>query len=577
MFFVISGFIISNLIFIKHETENFSLKEFYLSRLKRILPAYLALLTVVSILAAIVYIPSDFSSYLSSLRSALTFTSNNYFSHYYDYFGPQAYELPLLHTWSLAIEIQYYLLAPIILISMPRSWRLPATLTLVVIFTIHASYQLHYKANHTTYYSLLARIPEFLIGTTAALLRPPLKKTWENFAYLSGLLLVISSFLIINESLPFPGLFALPPCIGTALIIWSKKTISKNWLNSPPLVKIGNLSYSLYLWHWPILAGFKYYYGKYTLPAGTITVALALIFSASYLSYRWIEIPVRQAKLNRSHILRIFTFTILMLGTILLAHLINLNITKPTPIELTRYADPKTICHSKIVGDCVRGDRAGKRDILMIGDSHAAQLNLFADVIGNFMHVRIRVITASNCVTINGFDFDRIPEDSRAPCLSQIKEIDKLLPTTHEIILAGNWDYQLKSPAFIAALHNFLNVTHKKNKRVYILTQVPSLTNNLQRAIKFKSLGLNPITQKNPNWEKANLEVEQISKKYSNVTILDYSHIDLFKNAPFFEDVPLYLDSDHINEVGSLLYGEAVKQSISQVLLQQEPTVDRAQ
>ncbi|AZP73100.1 hypothetical protein EJJ20_32165 [Pseudomonas poae] len=86
-----------------------------------------------------------------------------------------------------------------------------------------------------------------------------------------------------------------------------------------------------------------------------------------------------------------------------------------------------------------------------------------------------------------------------------------------------------------------------------------------------------PSLKKNPNWEKANLEVEQISKKYSNVTILDYSHIDLFKNAPFFEDVPLYLDSDHINEVGSLLYGEAVKQSISQVLLQQEPTVDRAQ
>jgi len=113
MFFVISGFLIGSIIFRQKLARQFSFVEFYKARYRRIVPAYLAMVSIVSILAAILFVPKDFAFFWQSLKSTLYFSSNQYFSEFGDYFGPSSHELPLLHTWSLAIEMQFYLLLPI--------------------------------------------------------------------------------------------------------------------------------------------------------------------------------------------------------------------------------------------------------------------------------------------------------------------------------------------------------------------------------------------------------------------------------------------------------------------------------
>ncbi|KXU38659.1 hypothetical protein AXE65_12705 [Ventosimonas gracilis] len=133
MFFVISGFLVGGIILRQKLARQFSFIEFYKARCRRIVPAYFAMVSVVSIFAAILFIPKDFSFFWKSLKSTLYFASNQYFSGFGDYFGPKSYEMPLLHTWSLAVEMQFYLLLPLFLVVIPLRWVRKISLALIFI------------------------------------------------------------------------------------------------------------------------------------------------------------------------------------------------------------------------------------------------------------------------------------------------------------------------------------------------------------------------------------------------------------------------------------------------------------
>ncbi|UFH51707.1 hypothetical protein LN139_13730 [Pseudomonas sp. KNUC1026] len=203
----------------------------------------------------------------------------------------------------------------------------------------------------------------------------------------------------------------------------------------------------------------------------------------------------------------------------------------------------------------------------MIGDSHAAQLNYFADIVGAFIHARIRVITASSCVDIAGFDVDRIPPESRVACREQIERVEKYLPSAHTIILAARWDYQLPSAAFVEALEQFFRRAQERGQHVFVMAQVPSLNINLQRAVRLEALGLRQDVQANHEWRRWNDALPALIRPFPNVTLLDFTNIPLFKTVPFWQGIPIYSDSDHLNEEGSRLYAEAVKASLGPILI----------
>lgn len=568
LFFVISGFIISTLLLQQQRQKQFNLAKFYLARVQRIVPAYVAMLVCVLVVGTILLTGNDFLALWASAKSAAGFISNRYFSHYYDYFGPHAYELPLLHTWSLAVEMQFYLFMPFALLWTPSRWRVSGIALLLILLCSLIVVKSDSHGEAALYYALWARIPEFLLGVLIAVLPAPSTFVHARIVGIAGAGAIFAGFIWLDESVPLARTLALIPCAGCAAIIWAGLRKTLPVLSSPIMVIMGNYSYSLYLWHWPVLAFIRYYHNDYSLSLPLMVLAFALMAVTSYISFRWVETPLRKANWNLRLKWRVFAVTgMCLVVTLTAARGLNSRIVSPLPAPMTRYAAPEVICHGRIVGDCIRGDREGSGEVLMIGDSHAAQLNYFADAVGAFVHARIRVVTASSCVDIAGFDIDRIPPESRVACREQVERVAQYLPSAHTIILAARWDYQLPSAAFVDALKQFFRQSMERGQRVFVLAQVPSLNINLQRAVRLEALGLRQDVRANPEWRRWNDELPALVRPFPNVTLLDFTSIPLFKSVPFWQGAPIYSDSDHLNEAGSRLYGEAVKGSLGPILL----------
>ncbi|NWD52156.1 acyltransferase family protein [Pseudomonas gingeri] len=558
IFFVISGFLITTIILYQKKSDTFSLINFYTSRAQRIIPAYLALIIPLSIFAAIFFIPQDFESFTKSAKSALYFGSNIFFAKQNDYFSPAAYELPLLHTWSLAIEMQFYLLLPAILIFIPRHLLKTSLLIVTTSLLVYSQLRLQDQHQQQVYFSLLARIPEFLIGSLVALTPQEghISKRASNAMAALGLALIILGLLTISETRSFPGLLALLPCVGTALLLKNQNSLLNRALSSSPLVLIGALSYSLYLWHWPILAIARYLSGTYTLTFIPLLAFLTLTPGCAYLSYKYIESPFRERSSAKLTAIRLSSALAISVITLAAAHTINQKLVEPLPEELTRYAIDSEICHGIIVGDCLRGDRSSSRTLLMLGDSHAAQLNYFADVVGNATHTKIRVISSSNCVTIPGFDVNRIAEWGRRACRTQIEEAQKYIPDANGIIIAGMWQFQSPSPEFMEQLESFLSIASSRGQHVLVLAQVPMLSTNPQRTYRTNSLNLHLSAAMNDEWVQANSKIKDLVSRHTNASFLDLSSSAMFATAPMLDGTPIYMDSHHLNELGSTRYGE---------------------
>ncbi|NQD91920.1 acyltransferase [Pseudomonas sp. CrR25] len=561
VFLVISGFLITTILLDQKDSGDFNLLRFYWGRLKRILPACCVMLAVFSIIAAYLFIPKDFKFYRDSLESSLYFVSNQYFSGFGDYFSPGAHELPLLHTWSLAVEMQFYLVLPFLLAWLPLHWVKVIIPALIVLFTAYAEYALRVKGlQQEMYFSLSARAPEFLLGSMVAVFR--LGERWSShFSSLMGwlgFLLLASSLFLIKESYGFPGLVALLPCVGTALLIASQSILMNRFLSLSILVWIGGLSYSLYLWHWPVLSIMRYYVGHYSLELPWLAAFILITFFAAWFSFRWIETPFRKARTFAAAGKKAVLLSLGVFPLIFVAGNVNTHAVDPLPTELTRYASQDEICHGKIIGDCVRGNGGDKPPALLLGDSHGAQLNHFFDVVGTANKFNVRIITGSSCVPITGFDVERLPKWAQLACLAQIDAAKAFVDNSDTIIFAGMWQYQTQSAAFMVAFDAFLNSANAQGKKVLVMAQIPMFASNLLRVQRFSSLGFPVTVENNDEWQQANIEIAKVADKYPLVEFIDFSNSDFFSSAPFGSDILLYQDNHHLNEVGARNYGQFV-------------------
>ncbi len=553
IFFVISGFVITSLI--TKQDKSFSFLSFYGARIKRIVPAYLSVLIATTILASFLFVPEDNLRFLKSLRSSLMFLSNNYFGGYQDYFSPKSYELPLLHTWSLSVEMQFYLFLPLLLVFINRKYLVKALVCLIIATLLITQVQLLSGKNISVYFSLLARIPEFLIGCLVAIF-PKYKGKFNEHLALIGIIFVTSSLYFINSNSTFPGLLSMPVCIGTALVIYANNSRVNLFFSNRFLVFIGDLSYSLYLWHWVVFSIYRYVLQSYKLSILEIIICFFVTFITSYVSYKCIENPFRKLECKK-FIIKFSPVCLCLVVIYYFSESINDKYMTLMPEAWTRYADESAICNDKIIGECIRGDKIAQDEILLIGDSHAAQLNIFADLVGKATKTKIRVITASSCVTIPTFDMDGLPDWSKPACELQIKEVEKHLMYVNTIILAGMWQHHAQRPLFLKALHDFLS---KNKKPVIVLAQVPMLNQNIQRSLRLQKFGISNNITLDPLWHSSNLKIQEITEQFDNAKFIDISRWELFSNPPFYKDDIIYKDNNHLNEVGSRKLGEFFQQ-----------------
>ncbi|PKN86612.1 MAG: acyltransferase [Deltaproteobacteria bacterium HGW-Deltaproteobacteria-1] len=565
VFLVISGYlIISGLISKKVAGHNFSeiLRYFFWNRVKRIAPAYYTLLVVVSLVAAILFIPPDFFYYRDSLKKSLYFFSNNYFAGFGDYFAPNANELPLLHTWALAVEMQFYLVISFAVLFIPIGWLKKLIPFAVVFFALIAEYMIRVQGEtQSTYYALYARIPEFLIGGWLAIQQ--IGAQWSerkaSIAAFTGLVLIFASAIFITSDAPFPGLLAFLPCIGAALIICAQRGMPYRFLSLPVLVWLGAISYSLYLWHWPVLAFLRYYTGAYDLNIAATGVFTVTTLILSCCTYYFIEEVFRSKRAPARVWVPMTTVLVLTVVSINLAtSAINKTLTEPLPVELTQYADQKEICHGHIKGSCLRGKDQSDTNILVLGDSHAAMLNHFFDVAGKELGITVRIITASACVNIPGFDYQRIPNYAHEPCRQQIDFVKKTyLDQASVILLAAQWSYHFQNEDFLNALTEFLERKGANGRqKILLLSQIPRFKKHPLRARRFASLGMPTELPKDDCYIAANSTIKKLADKYEHVQYVDLTKLSVFDSAPMFKGTLMYHDEHHLNEYGAKLYGK---------------------
>jgi peptidoglycan/LPS O-acetylase OafA/YrhL len=299
VFFVISGFLITGLIHREMMDGDFSIRRFYERRIRRIFPALFVMLAVATVAAAVLLFPSDFELYAQSLIATAMFASNFEFWREAGYFDAWASTKPLLHLWSIAVEEQFYLVFPALLWFAGRSSRMKLLIGVGALFVLSLAFSIWAvgSAPIAAFYLLPSRMWELMLGALLALapISAPSSRAVREGIAAAGLGMIVVAIAVLRPWQPFPGMAALLPCIGTALVIYAGQQPSfvRSVLASKPMVFVGLISYSLYLWHWPLLV-----YAR-DIANGDLNIwqtwtVIALSGVLAVLSWRFIETPVRR-------------------------------------------------------------------------------------------------------------------------------------------------------------------------------------------------------------------------------------------------------------------------------------------
>jgi peptidoglycan/LPS O-acetylase OafA/YrhL len=399
IFFVISGYLITGIIQSELQSGTFSFAQFYERRVRRLLPALYAMVALTAIPSFHYLLTSERLEFFRSVAAVVTFTSNFFFWFQTGYFDHAAVEKPLLHTWSLAVEEQFYLALPLLLWALARVARggriaLPVVLgALAMVSFALCIWLMHTDRSANAFFMSPPRAWEFLIGGLIAFPGFQVLRSALALKIARGIALVLIAIPVfsLRQGPGFPGFNALLPCIGATVFIWSGIGVpSQKRSQYSPLNVVrffGQISYSLYLWHWPLFTFARFSKNSLVLDASDKIMLFALTVAISYLSWRFVEQPFRLKSLAPT---RGAAFRIAGLASaVLLAGSVGGIVVSRTPSDADRAAlqlesynaypfEPLYRFGSCFVpldgvfGDACLGFASDKTNVLLWGDSLAA-------------------------------------------------------------------------------------------------------------------------------------------------------------------------------------------------------------
>jgi len=463
VFFVLSGYLITNLIESRLQISAFSFAHFYERRARRILPALIVTGFLSALAALFLFVPHDLRAFSTSLWGTAFFYSNVLFEQATGYFAAPPATIPLLHTWSLAVEEQFYLFFPPLLVAIhaalrnsPRArW---AAIWLLFAVSLCGSIVLVRLNPARAFYLLPPRAWELLAGAliAAAPRRAALRRLTAELLAVLGAACIGCSFIGFDRATVFPGAAALLPCLGTVLIIVSNlgtSTLLGALLAQRWLVYIGLISYGLYLYHWPILT-FTHYFLDRPLSARQTAAALSATLVLALLSFHWIEAPIRFGTLlkSRASVFAAAAGGLLALGALGIVG-VNMN---GFPSRFSgaalQYAQgeddrwPWGRCMpalQRLTADsvCRVGVPASKPAFLVWGDSHAAALAPGVDARAKTLGLSGWLIGYSRCPSLVG----AAPIQHAAgdfPCAAIAEKVLGLIRDQHirHVLLVNRWD-----------------------------------------------------------------------------------------------------------------------------------------
>lgn len=558
IFFVISGFLMTAILLREMSGGRFFLKTFYIRRIKRILPAFFAVLAATLAGGFFLFTKDDFFLLWKSALTALGFASNLYFARGKDYFDPAQEEKPLLHIWSLSVEEQFYFVFPILLLLVARkSLRVQfGFLAALCALSLAASFM---PSALDKYYLPHLRACEMLVGSlTAVRMRyrqqrnPAVGKRYAAVgALFSACILSACLFAYSEQTAYFPGPAALIPCLAVAALIYFNhyEHPLKKFFQWKITVAAGLISYSLYLWHWPILA-FMRYIGPYS-PAAAIVLTLAF----SLISYHCIEKPFKKWKGSFAQsVLWIYALPMLVLGA---GSFFAMRLPFMAQYDRLGLTRSNTSCHNNTGKQCLWGDTEKQPELLVLGDSHADHYKTFFDAVGKKEKWSATMVSADACAYVEGYA-SRVFQNWAA-CRAVYRYAEEHLPRYPKVVLAMRWGSQMpensRSLAYDAGFfQKFDRMLHKlssEKQAVYLMADNLASSYNVQRAYILSSRIPGCRQTLRPDDEstlKANARIRELAAKYPNVYIIDAA---AYIPADFqIGGLPVYSDKDHINPYG---------------------------
>lgn len=580
VFFVISGFLITSLVMPKVIAKEFSFLEFWSRRLTRLLPAVTVMVITVYLLGYFVLLPPDFKELGQSGVAQACAMSNVYFWRESGYFNSASEVKPLLHTWSLSVEEQFYLLFPLMLICLNyllgRHWN--KGMIAIAIASLAWSYYLTPRFPSSAFYLLPCRAWELILGgSLVGLIAKRKLCRWQaELCSALGVMLVVSSIIFFDERTVFPGWLALVPCLGTAAIIFgntSNETITARVLSWRPFVAIGLLSYSLYLWHWPILA-----FMNYLVPTGISlavkSLLLGIIVVLAYLSFRYIETPFRKQRVWR-HKAACFAGGISSLAVILcLGLIINVSdgVRGRFSGDVLRIADgrfdrnplrhkthdlsPAQI-RQRGLERIDKGPRVDNPRVAIIGDSHADALMPAIKRLVDEMEIPTVAATRSATIPLLFTELD--DSEGAIRFRDAVGKQLELSSSLTDLILIARWNHYDRTIMNQGNLVTTLNKLREMGIHVTIVHSIPEANMDVPRGVAIaKFLGWKPdwIAVSREDFLESQEEIREIlaiqrENEISSVDLSEYFFGEGHKALLIADGRPMFVDSHHLSRHGA--------------------------
>jgi peptidoglycan/LPS O-acetylase OafA/YrhL len=508
VFFVISGFLITSIILRETKSASFRLRNFWMRRIRRLFPALAVVLLATSAVSSLILYQGEWNGLGAQLRAVLLLIANFHLrSETGDYWGPSAEDVPLLHTWSLAVEEQFYLFFPLLVLLLLRFAQrsiVPLLSCGALLSLIHCLVTTSSDPSYA-FYLLPTRAWELLAGCLLAFWtqnesRSPSPLRWTSLLSFLGLFAILASCFFIKREVGFPGFQALIPVLGTVLLIAStnhNRSLLRSALSAGPLVFIGRISYSLYLWHWPVIVLWRLQTMEPVSALRHAIPILLLTFAAATLSYFFVEKPFRRDafSLRSAKFATIAATFLLLLG---LAHLVRNNQlpSRAEPsFEAPTFSSHRFGAHQNEAwktGGVLVGE--APPEVVVIGSSHAL---MYASTIAELAHLDRRSV-AFLCLG-NAFGRFHTPGDDaifrdgiaefRADFdRARLAHLAKWRPK--QVLWFGRWDNQyeiLGADDFDSRIRRSIALLLEHTAQVSLFSQTPFSMERRSSIVRFAS------------------------------------------------------------------------------------------